>query len=86
VWLRGTKAIGGLAANGKLKDRCSLATGKHRYQNFPPIRKFQRIVVPIGEVRVDVTKSRHAEASVLGPYPPVIKLNVVFEGQFCPWK
>jgi hypothetical protein len=51
--LRRKTAIGGLAANGKLKDRCSLATGEQRHQYFPPIRKLECVVVPIGEVRVD---------------------------------
>jgi len=67
---------------GKLKDRCSLATGEQRHQYFPSIRKFQCIVVPSGEVRVGVTKSRHAEASALSPYPSVIEPDVFIESQF----
>jgi hypothetical protein len=82
VWLRRTKAIGGLAANGKLKDRRSLATGKQGHQYFPPIRKFECVVVSIGEMRVDDTKSRHAKARALGPYPSVIEPNVFIESQF----
>jgi hypothetical protein len=82
AWLRRTKAIGGLAANGKLKDRCSLATDKQRHQYFPPIWKFKCVVVPFGEMRVDDAKSRHAKARALGPYPSVIEPDVFLKSQF----
>jgi hypothetical protein len=76
------KAIGGLAADGKLKDCCSLATSELRHQHPSSIREFNCVVVPIAEVRVYGTKLRDAEAGALRPNPPVIEFNVFFEGQF----
>ena len=43
------KAIGGLSADGKLKNRCSLTAGEQSQQDLPPIRKFEGIVVLIGK-------------------------------------
>lgn len=69
------KAIGGLSADGKLKNRCSLTAGEHGHQDLPPIRKFECIVVLIGNVQVNRAKSRYAEPGALSPYPTVIKLG-----------
>jgi hypothetical protein len=76
------KAIGGLAADGKLKDCCSLALSEQRHQHFPAVGEFDRIVMPIAEVRVDDTKSRDAGAGALRPNPPVIEFDIFVEGQF----
>jgi hypothetical protein len=76
------KAIGGLSADGKLKNRCSLTAGEQSQQDLPPIRKFECIVVLIGNVQVNGAKSRYAEPGALSPYPTVIKLNIFVKSQF----
>jgi hypothetical protein len=76
------KAIGGLSAEGKLKNRCSLTAGEQSQQDLPPIRKFECIVVLIGNVQVNGAKSRYAEPGALSPYPTVIKLNIFVKSQF----
>jgi hypothetical protein len=68
------------AADGKLKDHCSLATSEQGDQHFPSIGELKRIVVAIGTV--DVTKSRNAEAGALSEYPPVIESDLFVESQF----
>jgi hypothetical protein len=77
-----SNADGRLVAYGKLKNRRSLATCEQSDQHFPSIGELKRIVVAIGAVRVDVTKSCHAEASALGPYPSVMEPDVFVESQF----
>jgi hypothetical protein len=82
VVLRRAKAIGGLAADGQLQDRCSLATCKKGHQYFSAIWKFECVVMPIRSVPINGAKSRYAEAGALGPYPALIKLNIFVKSQF----
>jgi hypothetical protein len=77
-----TKPVGGLAANGKLKDRCSLATRKKGHQYFSAIWEFECVVMPVRSVLINGAKSRYAEAGALSPYPAVIKLNIFVKSQF----
>jgi hypothetical protein len=82
VWRRSAKPIDRLATDRKLKDGCVLAGGEQGDQHDPSVRKFERIMVAIGKMRVDLAKARYAEAGFLGPNPTMVEFNILFERQF----
>src|SRR5258708_27705765 len=66
----------------QLQHGCALALGELRHQHMASVRKFDRIMVAMRNVGVDLAEFSDPEIGDPGPDPPVVVSDVLGECQF----
>src|SRR5258708_2273571 len=66
----------------QLQHGCALALGELRHQHMASVRKFDRIMVAMRNVGVDLAEFSDPEIGDPGPDPPVVVSDVLGERQF----
>jgi hypothetical protein len=72
--------------DGQLQYGRALTFGELRYQHPAAIRKFDRIMVTVRNMRVDRAEFSDPEFAGSGPNPAIVVSDAFGEGEFSSWK
>ena len=70
----------------QLQNGGALALAQLCHQHIIAVRKLDRIMVSIRDVRIDLAEFSHSAIDGSGPYPSAVVLHVIGKCEFGSWK